>query len=87
MTNALLIALFGNTNQPMEVMVRSSHLFIPLPEVVREDMALLDRLHFYLPGWEVQKMRIEYFTNHYGFVVDYLAGRTPLRYCWRIALS
>src|SRR5229473_3962407 len=67
------IALFGNTNQPVEVMVRSSHLFIPLPEVVREDMAFLDRIHFYLPGWEVPKMRIEYFTDHYGFVVDYLA--------------
>ncbi len=67
------IALFGNTNQSVEVMVRSSHLFIPLPEVVREDMAFLDRLHFYLPGWEVPKMRMEYFTDHYGFVVDYLA--------------
>jgi len=67
------IAMFGNTNQPVEVMVRSSHLFVPLPEVVREDMAFLDRLHFYLPGWEVPKMRVEYFTDHYGFVVDYLA--------------
>lgn len=67
------IAMFGNTNQPVEVMVRSSHLFIPLPEVIREDMAFLDRIHFYLPGWEVPKMRIEYFTDHYGFVVDYLA--------------
>lgn len=67
------IAMFGNTNQPVEVMVRSSHLFIPMPEVIREDMAFLDRLHFYLPGWEVPKMRIEFFTDHYGFVVDYLA--------------
>jgi ATP-dependent Lon protease len=67
------VALFGNTNQPVEVMVRSSHLFIPMPEVIREDMAFLDRIHFYIPGWEVPKMRIEYFTNQYGFVVDYLA--------------
>src|SRR6266851_2618048 len=67
------IALFGNTNQPVEVMVRSSHLFAPLPVVIRDDMAFLDRLHFYLPGWEVPKMRMEYFTDHYGFVVDYLA--------------
>ncbi len=67
------LAMFGNTNQPVEVMVRSSHLFLPLPEVVREDMAFLDRLHFYLPGWEIPKMRIEFFTEHYGFVVDYLA--------------
>ena len=67
------IAMFGNTNQPVDVMVRSSHLFIPMPEVIREDMAFLDRIHFYLPGWEVPKMRVEFFTEHYGFVVDYLA--------------
>ena len=67
------IALFGNTNQPVDVMVRSSHLFAPLPDVIREDMAFLDRLHFYLPGWEVPKMRMEFFTDGYGFVVDYLA--------------
>lgn len=67
------IAMFGNTNQPVDVMVRSSHLFIPMPDVIREDMAFLDRIHFYLPGWEVPKMRIEFFTEHYGFVVDYLA--------------
>ncbi|MBA2883175.1 ATP-dependent Lon protease [Desulfosalsimonas propionicica] len=67
------IAFFGNTNQPVEVMVKSSHLFLPLPDVIREDMAFLDRLHFYIPGWEVPKMQIHYFTDHYGFVVDYLA--------------
>jgi ATP-dependent Lon protease len=67
------IAFFGNTNQPVEVMVRSSHLFIPMPDVIREDMAFLDRIHFYVPGWEVPKMRVEFFTEHYGFVVDYLA--------------
>jgi ATP-dependent Lon protease len=67
------LAMFGNTNQPVEVMVRSSHLFAPMPEVIREDMAFIDRLHYYLPGWEVPKMRVEFFTDHYGFVVDYLA--------------
>ncbi|MBI4519039.1 MAG: protease Lon-related BREX system protein BrxL [Deltaproteobacteria bacterium] len=67
------VAMFGNTNQPVEVMVRSSHLFLPMPDVIREDMAFLDRIHFYLPGWEVPKMRIEFFTDHYGFIVDYLA--------------
>src|SRR6516165_4807698 len=67
------LALFGNTNQPVEVMVRSSHLFAPLPDVIREDMAFLDRIHFYIPGWEIPKMRVEFFTAHYGFVVDYLA--------------
>lgn len=67
------LAMFGNTNQPVEVMVRSSHLFMPMPDVIREDMAFLDRIHFYIPGWEVPKMRVEFFTDHYGFVVDYLA--------------
>ncbi|MBI4586089.1 MAG: protease Lon-related BREX system protein BrxL [Planctomycetes bacterium] len=66
-------AFFGNTNQPVEVMVRSSHLFLPLPDVIREDLAFLDRIHFYIPGWEIPKMRNEFFTGHYGFVVDYLA--------------
>lgn len=67
------IAYFGNTNQPAEVMVKSSHLFAPLPDVIREDMAFLDRIHYYLPGWEVPKMQMDFFTDHYGFVVDYLA--------------
>jgi len=73
LTGMASVAFFGNTNQPVEVMVRSSHLFLPLPEVIREDMAFLDRLHFYIPGWEIPKMHIQYFTDHYGFVVDYLA--------------
>src|SRR5450759_1562863 len=67
------IALFGNTQQPVDVMVQTGHLFAPLPDVIRDDMAFIDRLHFYLPGWEVPKMRNEHFTDHYGFVVDYLA--------------
>ena len=67
------IAMFGNTNQPVEAMVRSSHLFTPMPGVIREDMAFLDRIHYYVPGWEIPKMKIEFFTDHYGFVVDYFA--------------
>jgi ATP-dependent Lon protease len=67
------VAMFGNTNQPVEVMVRSSHLFNPLPDIIREDMAFLDRIHYYLPGWDIPKMRNDFFTDHYGFVVDYLA--------------
>jgi len=67
------IGLFGNTNQPVEVMVKSSHLFTPLPDIIREDMAFLDRIHFYIPGWEIPKMQVEFFTDNYGFVVDYLA--------------
>jgi ATP-dependent Lon protease len=73
LTGRSSIAMFGNTNQPVDVMVRSSHLFVPMPDIIREDMAFLDRIHYYIPGWEIPKMRIEYFTDHYGFVVDYLA--------------
>jgi len=67
------MAMFGNTNQPIDVMVQTGHLFAPMPDVIREDMAFIDRLHFYLPGWEIPKMRNDLFTDHYGFVVDYLA--------------
>jgi ATP-dependent Lon protease len=67
------LALFGNTQQPIDVMTQIGHLFEPLPDVIRNDMAFIDRLHFYLPGWEIPKMRNEHFTDHYGFVVDYLA--------------
>ena len=67
------IAMFGNTQQPIDVMVQTGHLFVPMPDVIRDDMAFIDRLHFYLPGWEIPKMRNEHFTDHYGFVVDYLA--------------
>lgn len=67
------IAMFGNTNQPIDVMVQTGHLFTPMPEIIRDDMAFIDRLHFYLPGWEIPKMRNDLFTDHYGFVVDYLA--------------
>ncbi len=65
--------MFGNTNQPIDVMVQTGHLFAPMPDVIRDDMAFIDRLHFYLPGWEIPKMRNDLFTDHYGFVVDYLA--------------
>jgi ATP-dependent Lon protease len=67
------IAMFGNTNQPIDVMVQTGHLFAPMPDIIRDDMAFIDRLHFYLPGWEIPKMRNDLFTDHYGFVVDYLA--------------
>jgi ATP-dependent Lon protease len=67
------IAMFGNTNQPVDVMVQTGHLFAPMPDIIRDDMAFIDRMHFYLPGWEVPKMRNDLFTDHYGFVVDYLA--------------
>ncbi len=73
LSGSVSIAMFGNTNQPVEVMVRSSHLFAPMPDVIREDTAFLDRIHFYIPGWEIPKMQMAMFTKGYGFIVDYLA--------------
>ena len=66
------IVFAGNINQPVEVLVRTSTLFHPLPEEM-QDMALIDRIHFYLPGWEMPKMHNQFLTDHYGFVVDYTA--------------
>jgi ATP-dependent Lon protease len=73
MSGSASIALFGNTNQPVDALVETSHLFAPMPEVIRDDMAFIDRLHFYLPGWEMPKLGTHHFTDHYGFVVDFLA--------------
>jgi ATP-dependent Lon protease len=67
------MVFLGNLNQPVEVLTRTRHLFDPLPDGMRDDMAFIDRLHFYLPGWEVPKMTNDMLTDHYGFVVDYLA--------------
>ena len=55
-------------------MVQTGHLFAPLPDIIRDDMAFIDRLHFYLPGWEVPKMRNEHFTDRYGFAVNGFYG-------------
>ncbi|MBN2413381.1 protease Lon-related BREX system protein BrxL [candidate division KSB1 bacterium] len=66
------MCFLGNVNLPIEVLTKTSHLFQPLPDKM-VDPALIDRFHFYLPGWEFPKMSNELFTNRYGFVVDYLA--------------
>lgn len=67
------MVFLGNINQPIDVLVRTSHLFAPLPDAMRDDMAFIDRIHCYLPGWEVPKMSGDLLTEGYGFVVDYLA--------------
>ena len=63
----------GNINQSVDVLIKTSHLFAPFPEEMANDSAFFDRMHYYLPGWEIPKMRPEYFTNRYGFIVDYVA--------------
>lgn len=62
----------GNTDRSVPYMVKQSNLFEALPQGYY-DTAFLDRIHCYLPGWEVEKLRNEMFSNGYGFVVDYLA--------------
>ncbi len=62
----------GNINQSVESLVKTSHLLAPFPEAMI-DSAFFDRFHAYVPGWEIPKMRPEFFTNQYGLIVDYLA--------------
>lgn len=66
------MVFLGNTSAPPDVLLQHSHLFHDLPQAMI-DPAFLDRLHFYLPGWETPKMEQRFFTQHYGFVSDYLA--------------
>lgn len=63
----------GNINQSVESLIKTSHLFAPFPEEMANDSAFFDRMHFYLPGWEIPKMRTELLTDKYGLIVDYLA--------------
>lgn len=61
----------GNIDGDIPTILKTSHLFYPMPPQM-QDMALIDRLHFYLPGWEIQKAKPDHFTDHYGFIVDFL---------------
>lgn len=62
----------GNINQSVDSLVKTSHLLSPFPESMI-DSAFFDRFHSYIPGWEIPKMRPEFFTDQYGLIVDYLA--------------
>lgn len=63
----------GNINQSVDVLLKTSSLFDPFPPEMGKDTAFLDRMHCYLPGWEIPKFRPEHFTDDYGFISDYLA--------------
>ncbi len=63
----------GNINQSVPVLLKTSHLFAPFPDSMANDTAFLDRMHCYIPGWEIPKYRPEYFTNETGFITDYYA--------------
>jgi ATP-dependent Lon protease len=66
-------AFVGNINQSVDVLLKTSNLFEPFPEAMGMDTAFLDRMHCYLPGWEIPKYRPEYFTDDYGFITDYFS--------------
>ena len=63
----------GNINQSVDVLQKTSSLFDPFPTEMGTDTAFLDRMHCYIPGWELPKFRPEHFTNDYGFISDYLS--------------
>jgi ATP-dependent Lon protease len=63
----------GNVNQSVDVLLKTSSLFDPFPPEMGTDTAFLDRMHCYIPGWEIPKFRPEHFTDDYGFITDYLA--------------
>jgi len=63
----------GNINQSVDVLLKTSHLFDPFPNEMANDTAFFDRIHYYIPGWEIPKMRPEHFTDEYGFITDYLS--------------
>lgn len=70
---AASMVFVGNINQSVDVLLKTSSLFDPFPPEMGQDTAFLDRMHCYIPGWEVPKFRPEHFTDDYGFITDYLA--------------
>lgn len=71
-TASASMVFVGNINQPVDTLVKTSHLLAPFPEAMI-DSAFFDRFHGYIPGWEIPKMRPEFFTNQFGLIVDYFA--------------
>jgi ATP-dependent Lon protease len=67
------MVFIGNINQSVDVLLKTSHLFEPFPEDMNSDSAFFDRMHCYVPGWEIPKYRPEFFTDEYGFITDYLS--------------
>lgn len=72
-TGVASIIFNGNINQPVETVLQTSHLFSPLSPEVNNDTAFLDRIHFYLPGWEMIKFAPKHFTSNFGFSTDFFS--------------
>lgn len=67
------MVFIGNINQSVSTLLKTSHLFEPFPEEMNSDSAFFDRMHCYVPGWEIPKYRPKYFSDDYGFITDYLS--------------
>lgn len=67
------IVMVGNFDVDVEHQQRIGHLFQPLPPEMRDDTAFMDRIHCYLPGWDVPKLKPDIFTDHFGLVSDFLS--------------
>lgn len=67
------IVMVGNFDVDVEHQQRIGHLFGPLPPEMRNDTAFMDRIHAFLPGWDVPKLNPTFFTEHFGLVSDYLS--------------
>lgn len=63
----------GNINDSVQNVLKTTHLFDPFPPEFNDDSAFFDRIHLYLPGWEVPKMRSDLLTSHYGLITDCLS--------------
>ena len=66
----------GNINDSVQNLLKVAHLFEPFPPEFNNDSAFFDRIHYYLPGWEIPKMRSELLTEKYGLITDCLAELT-----------
>lgn len=66
------IVLNGNIDGDVDTIAKTGHLLAPLPDHL-QDLAFIDRIHFYLPGWEIDKLKPDYLSPHYGFIVDYFS--------------
>lgn len=70
------IVLVGNFDVDVEHQQRIGHLFGPMPQEMRDDTAFMDRIHAYLPGWDIPKINKDILTGHFGLVSDFLSE------CW-----
>ena len=86
--NASASMVFVGNIDNVKSLLKTSHLLTPFPDIMI-DAAFFDRFHAYIPGWEIPKMRPEFFTDQYGFIVDYLAEyfREMRKYTFGDAIS